>query len=384
MHTEEVIPYDLVATKMNYWYKRIKDSDVGNAEKIRREVQQEIHRMEENQDVLIYYSLLEFKHKLMLAYIYPKAVKDAKESYGDVKGYVDNTELTGMLEYYYYFFSGEYHFRQKELTHSLTYYRKAEKCLDTIETDNIELEKAEFYFKLSEIFYHMKQTHFSMNYAMHAYDIFKNQPEIDGSSTYGAQKVRCQFVIFGNLADCYKYDKALKKAQETYREAKRIHEREKNRGHLLRSSLFNLGLCYNNMEELDASVSHLYKALQITEPENPDFMARTMFLIAYIKGKQKDLTGAEAFYRRSREIAEKNKNDVILAKLKMVKGLFFSEDIGLVREAFNVLKSKDMYPDIEHYGESIGDILVNKKDAWGATDFYRQAIEAKRQIERGV
>lgn len=113
-------------------------------------------------------------------------------------------------------------------------------------------------------------------------------------------------------------------------------------------------------------------------------MARTLFLIAYIKGKQKDLTGAETFYRRSRELAEKYKNDVILAKLKMVKGLFLSEDLGLVREAFKIFESKDMYPDMEHYGESIADSLVNKKDAWGATDFYRMAIEAKRQIERGV
>ncbi|KAA6446737.1 Rap family tetratricopeptide repeat protein [Bacillus swezeyi] len=384
MPSESVIPYDLVATKMNFWYSRIKNNDIGNAEKVRREIQQEINQMEENQDVLIYYSLLEFRHKLMLAYIYPNAVKDIKEIYGDIRGYIGNRELNGMLEYYYYFFTGEYHFRQKELTHSLTYYRKAEKCLDTIDRDNIELEKAEFYFNLSEIFYHMKQTHFSMNYAMHAYDIFKNQPEVDGSATYGVQKVRCQFIIFGNLADCYQYDKALKQAHEAYNEAKRLHGKEKNREHLLRSSLFNIGLCYNNMEELDESVSHLFKALEITKPENHDFMARTLFLIAYIKGKQKDFTEAETFYRRSRELAEKYKNDVILAKLKMVKGLFLSEDLGLVREAFKIFESKDMYPDMEHYGESIADILVNKKDAWGATDFYRLAIEAKRQIERGV
>ncbi|WP_180275331.1 response regulator aspartate phosphatase, partial [Bacillus velezensis] len=28
---------------------------------------------QENQDVLLYYSLLEFRHKLMLAYMYPNA-----------------------------------------------------------------------------------------------------------------------------------------------------------------------------------------------------------------------------------------------------------------------------------------------------------------------
>ncbi len=93
-----------------------------------------------------------------------------------------------MLEYYYYFFMGMFYFRQKELAFSLNHYRQAERYLDSIESEDIEVEKAEFYFKLSEVYYHMKQTYFSMNYAMRAYDIFKKQPVIDGNPTYGVQR----------------------------------------------------------------------------------------------------------------------------------------------------------------------------------------------------
>ncbi|MFC9414094.1 tetratricopeptide repeat protein, partial [Bacillus velezensis] len=107
--------------------------------------------MEENQDVLLYFSLLEFRHKLMLAYMYPNAIKDIEKNYGELKEYEGHGNLTGMLEYYYYFFMGMFYFRQKELTFSLNYYRQAERYLDSIESGDIEVEKAEFYFKLSEV-----------------------------------------------------------------------------------------------------------------------------------------------------------------------------------------------------------------------------------------
>ncbi|MGU9546316.1 response regulator aspartate phosphatase, partial [Bacillus cereus] len=69
--TESVIPYDLVATKMNYWYNCIKNNRSAAAEKAKAEVEQEIKVMEENQDALVYFSLLEFRHQLMLEELYP-------------------------------------------------------------------------------------------------------------------------------------------------------------------------------------------------------------------------------------------------------------------------------------------------------------------------
>ncbi|UBF35088.1 hypothetical protein K9N56_11530 [Bacillus sp. PM8313] len=43
------------------------------AEKAKEEVEQEIAMMEENQDALVYFSLLEFRHQLMLGELYPTA-----------------------------------------------------------------------------------------------------------------------------------------------------------------------------------------------------------------------------------------------------------------------------------------------------------------------
>ncbi|MEC1486958.1 hypothetical protein [Bacillus haynesii] len=57
--------------------------------------------------------------------------------------------MNGMLEYYYYFFTAMYHL-QKELLYALAYYQNAENQLNLFESDDVE--KAEFYFELSEIY----------------------------------------------------------------------------------------------------------------------------------------------------------------------------------------------------------------------------------------
>ncbi|MDA1475009.1 Rap family tetratricopeptide repeat protein [Bacillus changyiensis] len=345
MEENVIIPYDWVAVKMNFWYNRMKENDPAGAEDAKKEVQKELKQMEENQDALLYYQLLEFRHNLMMSYMFPNSVRDLHTNYDNIIASMNNKKLNGLLEYYYYFFSGMYYFRQMEFTHSLRYYIQAEKCLKNLGADAI-LEQAEFYFKIAEAYYHMKQTHFSMFYADEACRLFKNQTNEEGKNIYGVQLVRCEFVKFGNLLDNYKYDKALKKAEKTYLSASKLNKEETNREYLIRAALFNLGLCYHKMEELEKSVTLLCKSLAITNPEDNNFMATALFLIAYTKGKQKDYTGARDYFNKSKHIAEKANNKLILAKLEMVEGLFIEDDLSKVREAFeffnknNILKTR--------------------------------------------
>ncbi|AVB11397.1 RapH N-terminal domain-containing protein [Bacillus velezensis] len=378
MKNDQIIPYDLVATKMNHWYNMIKMDWESRANRMKEEVEKELQHMEENQDVLVYYSLLEFRHEMMIAYKTPNAAKGINDRFKQLKQYEGEVNLTGMLEYYYYFFMGMYYFRQKELTYSLDCYRKAENFLNTVDFENAEIERAEFYFKLAEVCYHMKQTYFSMNNALRAYEIFKKQP------FYGVMNVRCQFVIFGNLLDSLKTDEALKQAYKAYKDAKELGNHERDRNHLIRSALFNKGLCYNHLEEPDKSFISFHKSLQITEPENNDYFAKTLFVIAFLKGKQNDTETAWEYYNKSKYLAESNGNEVVMEKLKMVKGLFLSDDLDLVRETFQFFKkNKSLYPDMESYAISVAELLARKKDSWGAIEFYRLANEARIQIKRG-
>ena len=62
-----------------------------------------------------------------------------------------------------------------------------------------DIEKAEFLYKISEVYYHIKQTFFSMNYAGQALDIYKKY------ELYGMRRVQCKFIIAGNLMDAQQH-----------------------------------------------------------------------------------------------------------------------------------------------------------------------------------
>ncbi|MEW6978069.1 hypothetical protein QQS15_03080 [Bacillus pumilus] len=63
--------------KINEWYYHIQRFNVPDAEAYKEEIKSMLDHMEENQDLLLYFSLMEFRHQLMLDYLTP--LEDGKE-----------------------------------------------------------------------------------------------------------------------------------------------------------------------------------------------------------------------------------------------------------------------------------------------------------------
>ncbi|NER69222.1 aspartate phosphatase, partial [Bacillus velezensis] len=59
-----VLPSSEVGVKINEWYKMIRLFSVPDAEILKAEVEQEINEMEEDEYLLIYYTLMKFRHQL--------------------------------------------------------------------------------------------------------------------------------------------------------------------------------------------------------------------------------------------------------------------------------------------------------------------------------
>ncbi|MFN2747288.1 MULTISPECIES: Rap family tetratricopeptide repeat protein [Bacillus] len=371
MDNESVIPYDLVAIKMNFWYKTLKQNWPHEAEETKKEIEKLIDQMEQNQEVLIYYSLLEFRHRLQFDYLRSGAEGDLDSRYKKFREIRTTNDLEGMLEYYYHFFAGMYHFRQKELLHALTYYKNAEFQLRSMECD--EVEKAEFYFKVSEVYYHMKQTILSMNYASKAYNIYKHYP------TYGERIIQCQFILAGNCLDQMCPEKAMPFFNKALNEARQI-----SAAHLIGSSLLNIGLCYDQLGEFETSKDYFQNAIGLYKEENHSYLPKAIFNLAYVKAKLKEYSSAYNLYLEGTELAEKNKDIDMLSKLNMVKGLYFLNDLDMVRESFKFFKETGKYADLEEYGLIAAQFLEAKDQVHDALEFYRATIDAKRQIQRGV
>lgn len=158
MH-EQKIPSAIVGNKLNQWYRLIREFEVSEAEALKLAVKEELDVMEENQDLLLYFSLLEFRHELMLSVFLPEGSIEADRSLSELLEQIEANQqkLTGLLDYYYYFFRGMYEYRNREIMDAIASYQKAESMLYVVED---KIEKAEFYYKLAEIYCDLHQTFF--------------------------------------------------------------------------------------------------------------------------------------------------------------------------------------------------------------------------------
>ncbi|MCL6427469.1 response regulator aspartate phosphatase RapI [Bacillus subtilis] len=367
---KDKIPYDLVTKKLNEWYTSIKNDQVEQAEIIKTEVEKELLNMEENQDALLYYQLLEFRHEIMLSYMKSKEIEDLHNAYETIKEIEEQGQLTGMLEYYYYFFKGMYEFRRKELTTAISAYRIAESKLSEVED---EIEKAEFFFKVSYVYYYMKQTYFSMNYANRALKIFREYEE------YAIQTVRCQFIVAGNLIDSLEYERALEQFSISLEIAK-----ESNIEHLIAMSHMNIGICYDELKEYRKSSQYLVLALQIFGESKHSFLTKTLFTLTYVEAKQQNYDVALTYFRKGRFIADKNNDKEYLAKFKILEGLFFSDgETQLIKNAFSYLASRKMFADVENFSIEVADFFHEQGNLMLSNEYYRMSIEARRKIKKG-
>jgi len=369
----DLIPSSSVGNKINLWYEYIRKFAVPDAEYMRSEIAKEINNMEENQDLLLYYSLMEFRHRLMLDYLEP--LVDSKERF-PISELLENLEnkqadLKGILDFYFNLFRGMYEFDNREYIEAITYYKRAEKKLPLVKD---EIEKAEFYFKIAEVYYHMKQTYFSMHCAKQSYEIYKEYP------AYTVRIIQCHFVLAGNFMDVKNYEQA---ARHLYK-ALEMSEDEQ-RSQLIGRSNYNLGVCCYEQDDFDRAGNHINRAIEIfvnDHVSNP--LAQAYFLLAQMRFKQKMIKAAKDAAESGIDYANKTENLVYLKKFDFLRSLYLAgPDVQGIENCLHYLRSKKMYADVEDLALETAKYYNDKENYKMAAEYFLKVEEARKQTQRG-
>ncbi|MGG3826698.1 response regulator aspartate phosphatase RapA [Bacillus subtilis] len=372
MRMKQTIPSSYVGLKINEWYTHIRQFHVAEAERVKLEVEREIEDMEEDQDLLLYYSLMEFRHRVMLDYIKPFGEDTSQLEFSELLEDIEGNQykLTGLLEYYFNFSRGMYEFKQKMFVSAMMYYKRAEKNLALVSDD---IEKAEFAFKMAEIFYNLKQTYVSMSYAVQALETYQMY------ETYTVRRIQCEFVIAGNYDDMQYPERALPHLELALDLAKK-----EGNPRLISSALYNLGNCYEKMGELQKAAEYFEKSVSICKSEKFDNLPHSIYSLTQVLYKQKNDAEAQKKYREGLEIARQYSDELFVELFQFLHALYGKNiDTESVSHTFQFLEEHMLYPYIEELAHDAAQFYIENGQPEKALSFYEKMVHAQKQIQRG-
>ncbi|MES1053368.1 tetratricopeptide repeat protein [Bacillus thuringiensis] len=230
---------------LNEWYIEIRARHLKTAHQLKTKIDKKLTIMEEDQNLLLYYSLLDFRHQYLM-----DSLSIGKDSFNKIESFNPPTDVH--LTYYYYFFKALHSNIIGNYNLAKNYYDKAEIQLRQISD---QLEHAEFYFKLATFNCHHQQYIPAFQQALKAKEIF---------SKYSGYQLNIGYCNNVSGLICT-HLKEFETAEEFFISAMDIFQKEKEEQAILYVR-HNLGFMYANQSLSDLAIRYLSEV--ITESPN--------------------------------------------------------------------------------------------------------------------
>ncbi|UTR16116.1 hypothetical protein MM221_06030 [Salipaludibacillus sp. LMS25] len=356
----EEIASENVAEMLNEWYNAIRQNKVNKAIKMKREIEESLPFMEKNQNLIIYFTLLDFRHKIML-----KNLNETTEIFNKLeKESYDRTE--DMIQYYFYFFGGQHEFYNRNYIKAVKYYQSAEDKLKFICDD---IEKAEFHYQLGNAFYRIDQHFFSITHGEKALNIFKCY------GNYAEKALNSEMLLAANLVDLDDYDKAKVFYYRVLKKAEKMAFPI-----TLGMAHHNLGLCYQKQKEFDLAVDHFKMSLSIPEHNDSFFGVETLYELTYSLYQDDSKEIALQFFEKGFDRAYNEKNKEYMTKFKLLHAVYRFDSLPLINAGLAELEKLNLWTDIVEISYNIGCYFEEKGCFEKASMYLKRAHQAKVEI----
>ncbi|MFO6498498.1 MULTISPECIES: Rap family tetratricopeptide repeat protein [Bacillus] len=356
------IAYEEVAKMLNQWYVMIKRHEISQAVSIKHEIEHLLPYMEENQDLLLYFNLLDYRHKLVT-----EEFAASNRLFEDIQYQKADMQSTDdMIEYYFFFFAGMYEFHKKDYTNAINYYKMAEDKLRKIPD---QIENAEFHYKLAIAYYQIKQNFFSLNHAKTALKTFKMHDD------YIQKAISNEMLIGANKLDLFRFDEAEQHYKQALKDAELIKHHV-----LIGMAHHNLGLSYFNRDLLTLAEKHFIEALCLKEHEESVYGIHSMFELTHVLYKAGRFHEAREWFEKGFSRAKKAGEREYLSKFKLIHALYDEQNPLIVEKALEYLKTINLWTDIAELTLDAALFYKKNGDADNAAGYFEESHHARDQI----
>ncbi|MFT8871415.1 MAG: hypothetical protein ABF868_03880 [Sporolactobacillus sp.] len=363
MVAEKLIPSEVVAHEMNLWYQAILRFERDASVKRQQKIKNMLVKMEKNQDLLLYYSLLDFRAKLNTEK--PVPIRLAHEEICQLAG--EHGRLNDTLNYYYYLFNGLYEYKQKNFIKSLNCYRIA---LENVKKLHDDAELAQCHYRMAQVYFQINYPVMSWIYAQLAEDFYNQSPE------YAVSAIYCENVKASNLVRTHSFRKALNIFLDIHQRAK-LSENKR----LVAVTYFNIGIAQMYLNQCLDAEYNFFKSMQLFGELSDRFESHAACNFYESVLKQGKLKRSELIFNDCLTKIKKWNDQETALKIELIKEIFSSKiNFMEIDHKLFKLKKLQLYKDMDEFSIQIAEKCNKMGYLQQSIKYYKISNHIKNQM----
>ncbi|WP_242221403.1 Rap family tetratricopeptide repeat protein [Bacillus cereus group sp. BfR-BA-01380] len=348
---------------LNDWYQEMRAQHVIKATQLKKEIDEKIHNIETDQNLLLYYALLDFRYRVLT-----DGLSISKHSFDKIESFP--TPVDTFLAYYYHFFKAVHSTILTNYNEARKHYEKAGSLLQHVSD---EMEQAEFNYRVASFYYQMYQPLLAIQYATKANEIFSKHVG------YEINVALCENVLGLSCSELKQYEQA----EEYFTSAVNILQKKNDETLILRVR-HNLGLLYANQNLSPLAIRHLS---EISRKIPNHFKA--IFIEAREHYKLGAIANAKELIETGLKVCgelENNEYKHYFLILKELSQFSTVENIEkVVLEGFSCFERENLVEYVQEYSEMLAMEFHKKGSIEQAEKYFHKAYEIRQKLlEKGA
>ncbi|KEK22137.1 hypothetical protein [Bacillus gaemokensis] len=354
-----------ITSLLNEWYEEIRMRNIDTAQQLKESIDSKIHGIEEDQNIIVYYALLNFRYNILFDN------KDATEdSLKALEGLPAPRE--NFLTYYYHFFKALHAVEIGDYNRANESYHNAEKFLEFVPD---VIEKAEFQYKRAIYYWQTRQPLKTLDHALYAKELFLKH------NGYEINVAGCENII-GLACNTLRQ---FEKAEEHFLVALNILE---NTGHenLILKTRQNLGLLYADQDMSELAIRYLSEVIEHEKCSLTDLpLLKANFLLVreYFKLGQKSI--ASKLIPEGINVCKSLRNKEYEHHYKILETMNNGSSTetleSVIQEGISVFEQEGLIGYVKDYSQQLAIKFVEENNLEKAGKYYHIAHQAEKRLQ---